>query len=83
MTTSVSTQQAIRELSDGGMSDRQIAKQLGLSRNTVAKYVRKEDFSLQPRVNEHNSIVDPLGLLWVWLRVFLMVFRPRLIRLVP
>lgn len=61
MTTSVSTQQAIRVLSDGGMSDRQIAKQLRLSRNTVAKYVRKEDFSLQQRANEHNAIVDPFA----------------------
>ena len=45
MTMPLSRQELIRTMSAEGRSEREIARELGISRNTVAKYVRKEDFS--------------------------------------
>lgn len=45
MTVSLDTRQAIREMDAGGVSRTQIARSLGLSRNTVTKYADLEDLS--------------------------------------
>jgi len=47
-------------LSRKGMSQRKIAKKLGLSRNTVKKYLENPEFSgSQRRIRKRKSILDP------------------------
>lgn len=41
-----------------GISSRKIAAQLGVSRNTVAKYVNQQDFSPSPPTRQSTSLVD-------------------------
>lgn len=48
MTVPMSTIENIRALDARGVSGRQIAEELGVSRDSVAKYVAAEDFSPQP-----------------------------------
>ncbi len=50
MTMSIETQGCIREMHARGRSGREIARALGISRNTVAKYVAMGDFSPGPPV---------------------------------
>lgn len=50
MTMPIETQGCIREMHARGCSEREIARTLGISRNTVSKYVRKGDFSPEPPV---------------------------------
>ena len=51
-------QERIRVLDADGVSARQIAAHLGISRNTVAKYVNQEDFSPSPAAGGVVSLVD-------------------------
>ena len=51
----LSRQELIRTMSAEGRSEREIARELGISRNTVAKYVRKEDFSPEPPVRRRRA----------------------------
>jgi transposase len=55
MTMPLSRQELIRTMSAEGRSEREIARELGISRNTVAKYVRKEDFSPEPPVRRRRA----------------------------
>jgi len=48
MTMPIATQESIRRMSAEGHSQREIAKKLEVSRNTVAKYAAKDDFSPAP-----------------------------------
>ena len=48
MTVPVSVQQRIRVLDAHGMSWRSIAKEVGVARDTVAKYAGREDCSPGP-----------------------------------
>lgn len=48
MTVPMSVQERIRKLDHDGISGRQIATQLGISRSTVAKYLAVADYSPQP-----------------------------------
>lgn len=48
MTVPMSVQERIRKLDSQGVSGRQIALQVGLSRTTVAKYLKMEDYSPKP-----------------------------------
>lgn len=52
------TQERIRTLDADGISSRKIAAQLGVSRNTVAKYVNQQDFSPAPPKRQPASLVD-------------------------
>lgn len=52
MTVPVSVQQRIRVLDAHGMSWRSIAKEVGVARDTVAKYAGREDCSPKP---EHSA----------------------------
>lgn len=52
------TQERIRTLDADGMPSRKIATQLGVSRNTVAKYVNQQDFSPSPPTRQPASLVD-------------------------
>ena len=58
MTIPMPTMERIRAMDARGVSARQIAKELGLSRNTVAKYVGREDFSPKPVTHAPRSMVD-------------------------
>lgn len=52
--------ETIRHLSSQGVSQTQIAQRLGVSRPTVRKYLRQEDFSPRPPVGKHRSSkLDP------------------------
>ncbi len=44
----MSVQERIRELDSKGVSGREIAKLVGLSRTTVAKYLKIDDYSPKP-----------------------------------
>ena len=44
----VSMQGCIREMHAGGLSAREVSRRLGVSRNTVARYLAKQDFSPPP-----------------------------------
>ncbi|PJM75153.1 IS21 family transposase [Bifidobacterium simiarum] len=60
MTVPVSVQQRIRVLDAHGMSWRSIAKEVGVARDTVAKYAGKEDCSPEPpRAAVRPSKLDP------------------------
>lgn len=60
MTVPVSVQQHIRVLDAHGVSWRQIARELGVARDTVAKYAGKEDCSPQPESHvSRPSKLDP------------------------
>lgn len=48
MTVPMSLQETIRSLDSNGVSGREIARQLGLSRATVTKYISQTDFSPVP-----------------------------------
>lgn len=50
MTIPMSVQEQIRRLDAEGVSARQIARDLGVSRESVAKYVAEQDFSPRPAV---------------------------------
>ncbi|SDK57040.1 hypothetical protein SAMN05216468_11830, partial [Bifidobacterium breve] len=52
MTVPVSVQQRIRVLDAHGVSWRSIAKEVGVARDTVAKYAGREDCSPKP---EHSA----------------------------
>ena len=58
MTIPMPTQERIRTLDADGVPSRKIAAQLGVSRNTVAKYVNREDFSPLPPAKQVSSLVD-------------------------
>lgn len=59
MTKPVSIQQRIRILDARGVSWREIARQLGVSRDTVRKYATMEDCSPKPAVREgRRSLID-------------------------
>lgn len=51
-------QERIRTLDGDGVPSRKIATELGVSRNTVAKYVNQQDFSPAPPVRQVASLVD-------------------------
>jgi transposase len=51
-------QERIRTLDAAGVSSREIAARLRVSRNTVAKYVNQEDFSPSPQTLQVSSLVD-------------------------
>lgn len=59
MTVPVSMQQRIRELAREGVSEREISRVVGVSRNTVAKYTAIVDYSPKPPVYAPRSKVDP------------------------
>lgn len=59
MTIPVSIQNVIRREYEAGKSLRAIATDYGLSRNTVTKYVDRQDFSIKPRPTSSRSRVDP------------------------
>ncbi|GAA2045552.1 hypothetical protein GCM10009720_28040 [Yaniella flava] len=48
MTVPMPIQEDIRKLQRLGLSQREIAKRLAISRDSVAKYANQEDFSPQP-----------------------------------
>ncbi len=50
MTIAMTMQEQIRKLDAAGVSARQIAKDLGISRDSVAKYIAVQDFSPKPPV---------------------------------
>lgn len=52
------TQENIRKMGDAGVSARQIAANTGLSRNTVTKYLNREDYSPAPLNMTAKSLVD-------------------------
>lgn len=59
MTKPVSIQQRIRILDARGVSWREIARQLGVSRDTVRKYATMEDCSPKPAVRKgRRSLID-------------------------
>lgn len=58
MTIPMPIQERIRTLDADGVSARQIAARLGISRNTVTKYVNQEDFSPAPVIRQVASLVD-------------------------
>lgn len=59
MTKPVSIQQRIRILDARGVSWREIARQLGASRDTVRKYATMEDCSPKPAVRKgRRSLID-------------------------
>lgn len=49
MTVPMPIQEDIRKLDQAGVSQRQIAKRLGISRDSVAKYINQSDFSPIPQ----------------------------------
>ena len=51
----MSVQERIRELDSKGVSGREIAKLVRLSRTTVAKYLSMEDFSPKPPVVANHT----------------------------
>lgn len=70
MTMSIDAQRCIREMHARGCSGRGIARSLGISRNTVAKYVGKGDFSPAPPVarESRRPSIDPYaGTVRSWL----------------
>lgn len=52
------TQERIRTLDADGVPGRKIAAELGVSRNTVAKYVNQINFSPAPPAVQVTSLVD-------------------------
>lgn len=50
MTIAMTIQEQIRRLDAAGVSGRQIAKDLGISRDSVSKYLDVKDFSPKPPV---------------------------------
>jgi len=58
LTIPMPTQERIRILDADGISSRKIAARLGVSRNTVAKYVNQQDFSPSPTTRQPASLVD-------------------------
>lgn len=55
-------QETIRELDARGVAWREIARRVGVSRNTVAKYAVREDYSPQPGVDvPGRSKADEFG----------------------
>lgn len=58
MTVPMPIQENIKQMNRAGISERKIAEQLGIARNTVSKYVNQEDFSLKPEIVTTNSMVD-------------------------
>jgi IS30 family transposase len=50
MTIDMTIREQIRRLDAAGVSGRQIAKDLGVSRDSVSKYVGVQDFSPKPPV---------------------------------
>lgn len=49
MTVRMPIQEDIRKLDQAGVSQRQIAQRLGISRDSVAKYIHQSDFSPKPQ----------------------------------
>lgn len=60
LTVPVSVQKDIKSRLGQGQSQRQIARELELSRNTVAKYVAREDFSPAPKITKPRSKIGAL-----------------------
>ena len=58
MTVPMSVQESIRLLDSEGVSGREIARRLGVSRSAVAKYSRQEDFSPAPTATGIRSRVS-------------------------
>lgn len=58
MTIPMPIQERIRTLDADGKPAREIARELKISRTTVAKYARQEDFSPAPAVRQVASLVD-------------------------
>lgn len=54
MTIAMTIQEQIRRLDAAGVSGRQIAKDLGISRDSVSKYVGVQDFSPKPPVTRRR-----------------------------
>lgn len=68
MTIPVYIQEHIRVRVESGVSIRQVARDTGLSRNTVAKYAYQVDYSPQPRRGVSRSMVDAFSAIVVsWL----------------
>ena len=63
MTVPVSVQQRIRVLDAHGMSWRSIAKEVGVARDTVAKYAGREDVLLQCLFDRFGSVFPQCGLM--------------------
>ncbi|MEW6948873.1 IS21 family transposase [Trueperella pyogenes] len=59
LTVPVSVQKDIKSRLGQGQSQRQIARELELSRNTVAKYAAREDFSPEPKITKPRSKMEP------------------------
>lgn len=51
----MSVQERIRKLDSQGVSGREIARLVGLSRGTVAKYLRIDDYSPKPPSAHHRT----------------------------
>lgn len=49
----------VKRLYEEGASQREISRQLGISTNTVAKYVRAETFPVYPGGRRNQSLLDP------------------------
>ena len=54
-----------------GLSQRQIVKKLGISRNTVKKYIENQGYPEEQKYQQRNSLLDPfnsncygLGVAW-------------------
>ena len=51
-----------------GLSHRQIAKKLGISRNTVKKYIENQGYPEERKYQQRNSLLDPFnGNIAFWL----------------
>ncbi|WP_244924596.1 IS21 family transposase [Actinobaculum suis] len=68
LTVPVSVQKDIKTRLAQGQSQRRVARELNLSRNTVAKYAAKEDFSPRPKITKPRSKMEPYAqLVTSWL----------------
>lgn len=68
LTVPVSVQKDIKSRLGQGQSQRQTARELELSRNTVAKYAAREDFSPAPKITKPRSKMEPYaGIVTSWL----------------
>ncbi len=63
MTVPVSVQKDIKSRLGQGQSQRQTARELELSRNTVAKYAAREDFSPAPKITKPPSKMEPYAVI--------------------